>query len=85
MVFIVVENLVEIDALVSITSMFIRFCEFVLKCLFTPQNGVLGIRPLNEEVLRNPQSTSFGVMTSYDVYTVNHKKTWQFIFDYNFG
>jgi len=21
----------------------------------------------------------------FSIYTVNHKKTWQFIFDYNFG
>jgi len=24
-------------------------------------------------------------MTIWRFYTVNHKKTWQFIFDYNFG
>ena len=31
------------------------------------------------------QDTLFFIRLCFILYTVNHKKTWRFIFDYNFG
>jgi len=56
-VFIIVQNLVGIDAVVFIICMFFDFTSLVAKCLFTPPKlGFLGIWPLNGEAYeRNPQ------------------------------
>ena len=45
MVFIVVQILVGIDAVVSILSKFLYFASLALKCLFTPLLSFLGQTP----------------------------------------
>ena len=59
-VFITVQNLFGIDAVVLIICMFFDFTSLACKRLFTPQKlGFWGILPLNwEQCQRNPKSTS---------------------------
>jgi len=69
-VFITVQNLVGIDAVVLIICMFFNFTSLAGRRLFTPQKlGVFGgFDPLSGEAYqRNPQKAILGGKTSYDV------------------
>ena len=67
-VFIVVQNLVEIGAKCSIIGKFL-FCKFGLKCLLTPKMGFWGFDPLNMEACQQPppKRTSLCGNTSCDL------------------